>query len=640
MPINVFGEGAVQTAYVGYRSFGIAEDTQLFWPNAFQDTADVAAAYMKVVAAAGPFNLILPDATQVSVGQNFIITNAGVPQFILLNFAGVNIGAIEDGVLYYYILEDNSTSGGVWRRTTFGAGTSQADAAELAGMGLVANNDRLDTNVEVVSTAGPVFNVDDTNNANLIVWTGGAGQINLPAVGTVPAGYYCSYNNEGTGEVIVRPNTPGETIDGLNQLTLGLGQSVTIITDHVKWYSLGFGKQTFSAVSILQKTVSGNVNITLAPDEATKNIIQFNGLLTGNITVFFPVIVGEWNLFNHTTGAFSLNVRLAGPLGTSYVIPPGGRQIFYSDGSTSLFDIPTVINVSTATFPSGDAANPGIAFTDGPTTGFFYNNGTPDLGVSVGGVEIANFQASGEVLAPAKTLALKDSTAASTTTLSTNIAYSQIASLVGGNTSTLRLTSTSATAAKISLLSPGTATLDLITDGTGAHLNYVEGANNGTAVLGGNTTSSALTIYSTDLASPALSMSSAATSSAITYTNTGNSCAFLLNVGVNSATFQWGLTTGQKFAVNVNNSTNIATLGMNATAMTINNTGDVAFSNPISIVSGGTGASNAPVAARNLLPVSVNGAMMYFNGGLWNTLAPGADGTTLKMVGGIPTWTP
>jgi hypothetical protein len=45
------------------------------------------------------------------------------------------------------------------------------------------------------------------------------------------------------------------------------------------------------------------------------------------------VIPGEWEVYNNTTGAFTLSVQLLGSLGTAYVIPQGTIQSFYSDGT-------------------------------------------------------------------------------------------------------------------------------------------------------------------------------------------------------------------------------------------------------------------------------------------------------------------
>ncbi len=39
-----------------------------------------------------------------------------------------------------------------------------------------------------------------------------------------------------------------------------------------------------------------------------------------------------------------------------------------------------------------------------------------------------------------------------------------------------------------------------------------------------------------------------------------------------------------------------------------------------------------------LMPASINGAIAYYNGAAWITLAPGANGQVLTLAGGVPTW--
>jgi hypothetical protein len=385
MPINVFGEGAVQTAYVGYREFAMTEDLDLLWPNAYQDTPNTAAAFMRVTTTSTTgLILTLPDATQVSVGQNFIIVNTSSNAFSLSSKSGADLGSIDIGISYYYILQDNSTEGGVWRRVTFGAGNADVDAAELAGLGLDAVAGKLNTSTPVVSTVGP-YTVTSAQNAALIVWTGGGGTLTLPNVATVDDGFFFSLNNEGSGEVTIIGDKP---IDNQAAFVVGISQSLTLVKAANNWWTLGFGQQTFFSVNVLNKTVAGNTDVILSANEAARNIQQYDGALTGNITVFFPVEANEWTIYNRTTGAFTLSVQLRGggvPVGTAYIVPQGNTQIFYSDGTTMRVT-PSIISPSGITFPSGTEPSPGIAFTSDPDTGIYNIPVGNVIGISSGGV--------------------------------------------------------------------------------------------------------------------------------------------------------------------------------------------------------------------------------------------------------------
>lgn len=391
MPINVFGAGAVQTAYVSYSQIDLTSNLQLNWPFSYQDNPNLVTAAMDVITAAETnFTITLPKATEASVGQNFIIRNKGNSNFNLLNHDGGNIGTIAVGIAYYYYLADNSTDAGDWQSITFGAGTAEADATDLAGNGLTPISGLLNTNIPVVTTAGPSFTVNPTERANLIVWTGGTGTLNLPAIGSVPNGYYFAFNNEGSGVVTITGNAP---LDNITGTLVEIGQSLMVISDSTKWWSLGFGQQTFFSVSVLNKDVSGSANVTLTAAEADKNIIQFQGTLTGNITVFFPVAANQWSIFNNTTGAYTLTIQLVGGTSLSYTIPQDNRQMFYSDG-TELYNTPTIINPSAITFPDGNVTNPGMAFTESTGTGFYLTRptGTEDqLGISVKGTNLGTF---------------------------------------------------------------------------------------------------------------------------------------------------------------------------------------------------------------------------------------------------------
>lgn len=391
MPVNVFGSGAVQTAYVAYSEINLISDLQLYWPFSYQDSPNLVTAVMDVINAADTnWAITLPKASEASVGQNFIIRNKGNADFNLFDHSGANIGIIAVGVSYYYYLSDNATDAGVWQSVTFGAGIAQADATDLAGNGLTPIAGLLNTNIPVVTTAGPHFIVNATERSNLIVWIGGSGTLTLPTIGSVPAGYYFAFNNEGSGVVTISGDA---TLDNITGTLVEIGQSLMIISDGEKWWSLGFGQQTFFSTSVLNKNVSGNTNVTLTANESDKNIIQFEGVLTGNIIVFFPVAANQWSIFNNTTGTYTLTIQLVGGTSLSYSVPQNNRQMFYSDG-VELYDTPTVVSPSSITFPDGNVTNPGIAFTNAPNTGIYLTQPTAGeniLNISSNGMNMASF---------------------------------------------------------------------------------------------------------------------------------------------------------------------------------------------------------------------------------------------------------
>lgn len=363
MPVTVFGNGAVQTAYVSFTEFDLSLGSlTLIWPTSYVNVPytlnginyNVLAASMLVTTANPNINTItLPDATMASVGQNFIITNSGIANFNLLQNGSTMLASIAVGISYWVQLVDNSTSAGMWTVITFGAGTSTANAAALAGLGLVAlpnlPNGTLNTNIPILSIAANTT-ITVANRAQLIIWTGGAGTITLPAINTIPAGFYVSINNQGSG--IVQIATADLTNINSNSYTavppsmplaVTLNQSLTLISDGVQWWSLGFGQNQFSTVTVYAVDVSGSTDIILTNAQSSSLIQEYSGTLTGNIKVFFPTFPNNWYISNQTTGPYTLSVQLVGPLGFAIEVPqvisPNANGTYYSNG-ISMYSVP------------------------------------------------------------------------------------------------------------------------------------------------------------------------------------------------------------------------------------------------------------------------------------------------------------
>ncbi len=358
MAIEVFGAGAVQSAYVSYLPLNItANDITLLWPTSYVNAPyidpisgihySILAASMNVSTNAGNANeVILPDATKSSVGSNFIIKNVGAGEFDLSTSDEVTLISIAPGLSYWIQLTDNSTLDGTWSVVQFGAGNSEASSHLLAGNGvngIVAIGPTLQSDTTIALENVPPA-LDESFRAQLIVWRGGPDTLTLPAIGSVSEGYYVSFNNAGSAQISIQPGEAVTTIDRELSVTVQVQQSLTIISDGTNWWTLGFGQNQFAATTVINKDVSGAGNVTLTSIESASLIQNYHGALGANITVFFPTANNYWFVSNLTTNAFTLSVQLVGPLGTSYVVPQGTKQIFYSNG-TSLFRIPTALTL-------------------------------------------------------------------------------------------------------------------------------------------------------------------------------------------------------------------------------------------------------------------------------------------------------
>jgi hypothetical protein len=95
MPIQVFGAGAIQTAYVSYEGIDLTEGSVVLqWPDAYVNVPpnNILAASLRVNTGVANVNtLTLPDATMQSVGGNFIIINVGESSFNLLTSDGAQL---------------------------------------------------------------------------------------------------------------------------------------------------------------------------------------------------------------------------------------------------------------------------------------------------------------------------------------------------------------------------------------------------------------------------------------------------------------------------------------------------------------------------------------------------------------------
>lgn len=324
-------------------------------------------------------SITLPDATQVANGQPLTFVNNGANTFAVYDFSGTFLTFINVTQTFDLILMDNSTVGGTWLVSQRGATTAQANAQSLTGNGLINIFNRLGTNFPSKIVAGDYTSVL-ADRAALLVWTGGAGTINLPSVNVpTPAGFFVSVNNNGTGIVNVT-TTDGSTIDSLATFGLSPGDSSYFIFNLPNWNTLGFGKETTFQVNALSLIIAAGGTFNLTGQQASRLVQTYTGNLGADAIVTFPAAPGQWYVSNATTGAHTVTLQLFG-VGGGFQIAQGAKVIVYSDG-VNLYQTPTT--ALTATFAPGAVGAPTIKFTNSNTTGF-YSFADGDFGFSSGG---------------------------------------------------------------------------------------------------------------------------------------------------------------------------------------------------------------------------------------------------------------
>lgn len=356
--LPVFGAGVINPAVVSYRAFALSANLTLAWPQDQQVTGDVTANVMDVTPSAGGFTLTLPPANNVSPGFSTLVRNLGSVAFTVAGNGGATIITIASGQAFFVYLNDNSTAAGVWRSLQFGTGTSTADPASLAGLGLIAINTTLNVAAPIQTIAGTPTTINNNYRGQFINYTGGAGVLNLQAAATATGTFFFYIRNSGTGNLTITPNG-AETINGAGTLILNQTDSAIIFCNGTAWFSVGLGKSATFTTTLLSKSVAGAVDVTLTSAECSNRILYLSGALTGNINVIVTNAVQDYYVFNNTSGAFTLTVKTAA--GTGILCTQTKRTLLYCDGTN-------VVSAIDATAGTVTSVATGTGLTGGPVT--------------------------------------------------------------------------------------------------------------------------------------------------------------------------------------------------------------------------------------------------------------------------------
>lgn len=379
---NPYTGQTISPSQVGYEALTISTDTTLQWP-VNGNTSNVVANIIEITATANNLKLIMPPATEVSVGEATIIRNIGSRTFTVVDAGGNTIAAIASGLADYVYLTDNTTVNGVWTVVTFGAGTSSANAAQLAGYGLLAISTTLNQAYNL-SYIYSDYGILTSDRASFLVWGSGAGSFTLPSASSVGNNWFVMIRNGGNG--ILTINTTGtDTIDGNVSTQLQIGESFVVVSNGLNGYSsFGYGQSTQFAFTQLAKVVTGGT-VTLSAAEASNIIQEYSGTLTSNCTVILPPTVQLYTLQNKTTGSFSLTFKTAALGYTTVVLPQNQTVIAICDGN-NVYNAQTATSstLSSLTLGNGNGGAPSLNFVGDITTGV-YLVGSGQLGFSVGG---------------------------------------------------------------------------------------------------------------------------------------------------------------------------------------------------------------------------------------------------------------
>ena len=314
----------INPAQVSYESLTISGSVTLQWPiNG--NTSNVVAGIIEVTATSSGSALVLPSATEVSVGTAFIVRNVGTTGNYSVTIENNSAGTIivipvapttATVNTYYIYLTDNSTTNGTWSTIAMGVGTSSASASALAGSGLIAQNATLNENTSV-TTFSTTYQFLNTDRAQLYVWVGGAGTVTLPSPSSVGAGWFVIVKNDGTGILTVATGSSA-TIDPVSSsatsVQVQIANSSVFVTDGTNWYTYALAQSNVFNYTQYVQPVDSIVSspFTVTSTNAKSVIQEYTGVLGLNLTVRLPPTVQLYSLRNITTGSYSLTFGISG----------------------------------------------------------------------------------------------------------------------------------------------------------------------------------------------------------------------------------------------------------------------------------------------------------------------------------------
>lgn len=393
-----FTGNVIQPTDVSYRAITLSANTQLEWPINGNATDDYAARIMEVTASSAGLSLYMPPANQASVGQDAMIRNVGAQTFTVKDFAGANtIISIPAGEARYIYITDNPDEEGTWGIIAFGIGSSGADAATLAGYGLLAIGQTLNQ-AQPVTTFSTNQTVTTTDRSSTYVWTGGAGTMTLDAVSTLGDNWFMFVRNGGTGALIV-DCTGGDVINGSANLILQPSDSCIIVCSGAVFYTVGLGKSTqFNFTQLTKAVTSGTVTLTAA--EAANVIQKYTGTLTGNVTIIVPPTVQVYYVQNATVGgASNYTIKLTTNSGGSEATIASNQQATLICDSVNLVNANTVLaGASAIGLINGTVSSPALYFGSEPTTGV-YRAASGQFNIGILGTNLFTLSATGLAIA-------------------------------------------------------------------------------------------------------------------------------------------------------------------------------------------------------------------------------------------------
>ena len=384
----------IQPTDVSFRAVTLSANTQLQWPINGNATDDYAARIMNVTATAGSLSLYMPPANQTSVGNDALIRNVGGTTFTVKTYdnAGTIISVAAGEAKYIYITT-NPDEAGTWGVISFGVGSSNADAATLAGYGLLASGVTLNQS-HPVTTFSSNATADVTYRAQTYVWTGGAGTLTLDTVSNLGNNWFVMLRNSGTGALTVAAQG-GSLINGSSSIIMQPTDSCIVVCSGSAFYTVGLGKSTLFNFTQLTRDVSAGGAFTLTTTEASNVIQKYTGTLAGNATVTLPPTVQVYYMVNEAVGGVSnYDVTFTTGSGNNVTLAQGESSILICDSVNLIAAVTVSVGVTNVSLSNGTVAAPSLNFANEVSTGI-YRATSGEFNIAILGVNELTVSANG-----------------------------------------------------------------------------------------------------------------------------------------------------------------------------------------------------------------------------------------------------
>jgi len=339
------------------------------------------------------FSLAMPPANQASVGIDALFRNVGSYTFTVTDYDGGTIVTVDPGEAKYIYLTENNDTAGVWGLIAFGVGTSNVDAATLAGYGLKAISNTLNA-AHTVTTFSSSYIATAADRAASYIWSGGSGTLTLTSAVTLGNDWFMLVRNGGTGTLTIAPDA-GIQINGASTIALQPADSCVICCSGSAFYTVGLGRSTqFNFTQLTKAVASGTY--TLTASEAANTVQKYTGTLSGNVTVILPQTVQVYYITNQTNGGGpGYQITFTTGAGGATATIPAGQQVILLCDSVNLLNASTIaagaVNVSLV---DGTVGAPSLNFASETSTGI-YRPGSGEFGISILGVKLFGLNATG-----------------------------------------------------------------------------------------------------------------------------------------------------------------------------------------------------------------------------------------------------